>query len=137
MTKPPPRSPSRKTSASPGAPSGKTAEVERALALRDVMDHAVRVHQEISEAKPFPRRSRVLVATIVCIPLLAFSVYSVVARPEFIWGSRSVLPPDQADANARVALFMLAQRIEGVRAQRGAPRLVDLAQALRMPISGG
>jgi len=84
------------------------------------MDHAVRVHQEISEAKPIRRRGRIIAATAVCAPLLAFSVYSMVARPEFIWGSRSVLPPDQADANARVALFMLAQRIEGVRAQRGA-----------------
>ena len=98
--------------------SDKNAEVERALALRDVMDHAVRVKREISEAKPLHRR-RGVIALLLCIPLLGFSIYSFVARPEFIWGAPARLPQEQAEANARVAMFLLAQRIEALRAARG------------------
>jgi hypothetical protein len=107
------------TPASTPAMPRKSAEVERALALRDVMDHAVRVKREISEAKPIYRRRGSLFALLVCVPLLAFSVYSFVAKPEFIWGAPVALPPEQSEASGRVALFMLAQRIEAVRAQRG------------------
>jgi len=86
--------------------------------LRDVMDHAVRVKREISEAKPL-HRSRGLLVLGVCLPLLAFSAYSFLARPAFIWGTPSVIAPEQRDAGARVALFLLAQRLEAVRAARG------------------
>ena len=118
MTKPP-QDPRRPTGSSPSIPPRKNAEVERALALRDVMDHAVRVQREISEAKPLHRRRGAMLALLLCVPLLAFSIYSLVARPEFIWGAAPVLPREQADANARIGLFLLAQRIEAVRAARG------------------
>ena len=120
MTSLPPRPPERPGSQPPRLSKPATqAEVERALALRDVMDHAVRVQREISEAKPLYRSRKIVAALVICLPLLAFSVYSFVARPDFIWGTPAVLPVPQRDANARVALFMLAQRLEAIRAERG------------------
>lgn len=120
MTSLPPRPPERPGSVPPRLSKPATqAEVERALALRDVMDHAVRVQREISEAKPLYGSKRVVAAMVICLPLLAFCIYSFVVRPDFIWGARAALPLPQRDANARVALFMLAQRLEAIRAERG------------------
>src|SRR5438067_9786110 len=64
-------------------------DVERALALRDVMDHAVKMQREITAPSDRHRgRTRIVWATVVCVPLLALAVYSWVAHPEFIWGPR-------------------------------------------------
>jgi hypothetical protein len=61
--------------------------VERALALREVMDHAVKVEREISKPMAMPRsRARLIGSALVCIPLIAFCAYSWIARTEFIWG---------------------------------------------------
>ena len=89
------------------------------MALRDVMDHAVRVQREISGAKPLGPPRRLVLALLICVPLLAFSAYSVLARPEFIWGPPVAMPTEQRDAGARVAMFLLAQRIEAARTARG------------------
>lgn len=95
-------------------------EVERALALRDVMDHAVKVHQEDAR-KPSRRRSngRLALMLALCVPLLAFSVWSYVTRPAFIWGADDVLSPAERENHQRLALFFLAQRIEAARRQIG------------------
>jgi hypothetical protein len=120
MTSLPPRPPERPASVPPRLSKPATqADIDRALALRDVMDHAVRVQREISEAKPLHRSGRLVTALVICMPLLAFCIYSFVARPDFIWGTAVALPPAQRDANGRVALFLLAQRIETIRAERG------------------
>ena len=120
MTGTPPPPPGRPISPPPRPSKPATqAEVERALALRDVMDHAVRVQREISEAKPLGASRRVLLAAVLCVPLLAFSAYSILARPEFIWGPPLALPMEQREAGVRVGMFLLAQRIEAVRAARG------------------
>jgi hypothetical protein len=88
------------------------------MALRDVMDHAVRVQRENAEIRPL-FRSRRMLAVMICALLLAFSAYSAIVRPEFIWGPAVVVAPEQADAGARMGMFLLAQRLEGVRAARG------------------
>jgi hypothetical protein len=120
MTSLPPRPPERPASVPPRLSKPATqADIDRALALRDVMDHAVRVQREISEAKPLHRSGRVVAALALCIPLLAFCIYSFVARPDFIWGTAVTLPPAQREANGKVALFLLAQRLEAIRAERG------------------
>lgn len=103
--------------------AGGKSEVDRALLLRDVMDHAVRVHKETTGPRGIGgvggvNRSAIL--TAVCVPLLAFCVYSWVARPEFLWGPKAgPLPPARQDANTRFAMFMLAQRIKSYRATQG------------------
>jgi hypothetical protein len=95
--------------------------VERALALRDVMDHAVEA--EIEKARPMtPAKSnaRAITMAVVFVPLLVFSVYSWVARPEFIWGPRvRALPPVQQEAGLRFAMYLLSTRIEAYRKAQG------------------
>jgi hypothetical protein len=105
----------------PGAKGG--SQVDRALLLRDVMDHAVRVHKETTGPQGIGigngiNRSVLLMA--LCVPVLAFCVYSLVARPEFLWGPKSgPLPPVRQEANIRVAMFLLAQRLEAYRIAQG------------------
>lgn len=115
-----------KLSPSAGTPAvGATGkpEVDRALLLRDVMDHAVRVHKETTGPRGIGGRSgfnRSTVVIAVCVPLLALCVYSWVARPEFLWGPKAgPLPPVRQEANMRFAMFLLAQRIRSYRAAQG------------------
>jgi hypothetical protein len=85
------------------------------------MDHAVRVHRDLIEGRPWTKsRARSIWTGVLCIPLIALSIYSWVARPEFIWGpsSRSVAP-QRRDANLRFAMFLLAQRVESFRKAGG------------------
>ena len=88
------------------------------MALRDVMDHAVRVQREITQATPMARsRAPRTLAIAVCVVLIASSAYSLIARPEFIWG-RSLQQPDPArQGSLRLGLYVLAQRIETFRAE--------------------
>jgi hypothetical protein len=117
----PPRRSTTPARGSPARPqSGRPGEVERALALRDVMDHAVRVQREISGAKPIrPSRAKLFMAIATCLPLLGLSVYSVSARPAFIWGTTPVVEPQRQEAELRVGMFLLAQRIEEFRVRIG------------------
>jgi hypothetical protein len=99
---------------SPAVPSKK--DVELALAVRDVMHHAVKVHREITEAKPFrTSRVRTVLLAIVMVPLLALCAYSWFARPVLIWGVATRISPVRLEANARVTMVLLAQRLDGHR----------------------
>lgn len=90
------------------------------MALRDVMDHAVKVHQE-GAARPAKRRSHGRLALLLglCLPLLAFSAWSWVARPEVIWGAGAELSSGEREDHLRLTMFFLAQRIEAARRQSG------------------
>ena len=101
----------------PPRPSG---AVDRAMALRDVMDHAVRA-ERANRGPHVVRRNRAgpAFAVVVCTALLAFSAWSFIARPAFIWGAATTMPVAQEGANVRVALFMLAERLRAFRAQAG------------------
>jgi hypothetical protein len=91
--------------------------VERALALRDVMDHAVKVQRESKQLR-IPRRKvgRLVTALAICVPLLAASVYSVMARPAAIWGAgEPARDPVVHEAEMRFGTILIAQRIEAYR----------------------
>lgn len=104
----------------PGA--GARADVERAMLLRDVMDHAVEVEKEA--ARRTTRKdshARAITLGTVGALLLVVSAYSWMARPEFIWGPRPTpLPPVQREAGLRFAMFLLSQRIKAYRDASGA-----------------
>jgi len=102
-------------------PAGKSAELERALALRDVMDHAVRVQKETPGAKGLgASRVRGIVLLVTCIALLSFSAYSWFARPAFIWGPQTHPSAARQEAGARLAMVLLAQRLDSYRQTNGA-----------------
>lgn len=94
--------------------------VERAMALRDVMDHAVRIERENATRSP-GRRSRTArrAALIVSVALLGCSAYSLIVRPAFIWGEPFVESRSRADASTRLGMYLLAQRLEAFRTEAG------------------
>jgi hypothetical protein len=85
------------------------------------MNHAVRVQREITDPRQLgPSRAKLIWAVILCVPLLGLSVYSWVARPEFIWGpSRQSVAPQRLDADLRFTMFLLAQRVKSHRVASG------------------
>ena len=88
------------------------------MVLRDVMTHAVEVEKETRKVSGPPGASRGgrIAALVVGVPALAFCVYSLVARPEFIWGPNpEAVAPARKDANLRFTMFLLAQRIRSYR----------------------
>ena len=97
------------------------SDLERALALRDVMDHAVKVQREITAPKRVGEsRARLAVLLVLCVVLLGAAGYSWFARPEFIWGPRVQVSPLRREADVRFAMFLLAQRLDAQRAADGA-----------------
>lgn len=104
----------------PGASGALPTDLDRALAVRDVMEHAVKVQREITAPKRLQRsRARLVLGLVLCVPLLALSAYSWIAKPEIIWGPRPHAGVPRREANARVAMFLVAQRLEAHRASEG------------------
>ena len=107
----------------PGAGSSKAvptgqktgrADVERAMALAAVMDHAVKVHKETSRpVQPRKSHAKVIVMTLLLIPSAALAAYAWFGRPEFLWGPGvKPLPVAQAEAGLRWSMYLLAHRVE-------------------------
>lgn len=100
---------------------GGRPSVERAKALRDVMTHAVEVEKETRKSsgppKAGPGRK---IAIALSVPGLLFSLFSVIVRPEFIWGPKATnVPAAERDANLRFTMFLLGQRIRSFRHANG------------------
>ena len=136
MSKTPPRPPRPSESSLPGLKGAPNPDVERALALRDVMDHVVKVEKEITAPTLLnPSRARVIIAAALCLPAIAFCVYSWTTRPEFIWGPRpTAVSAVRHDADLRVAMFLLAQRLHAHRRKDGTyPATLD---AVGGPVAG-
>lgn len=115
----PPHRPPRASNASGRALK---PEHERALLLRDVMEHSVRVEADSARPYEVPRsRAKAIVLLVLCVPLLGFSAYSWIARPEFIWGPREsgLMTPARSEANLRFAIYLEAQRVEMYRDSAG------------------
>ena len=90
------------------------------MALRDVMDHAVRMEREMATRSGNRRsRPRGIVGVAGALALLALSAYSLIARPAFIWGQPYTQSPARADASLRFGMYLLAQRLEAFRAEAG------------------
>jgi len=102
-------------------PVPKSAELERALALRDVMDHAVRVQKEITAPKRLgPSRARAVTLVFLFALVLGAGGYSWFARPELIWGPRPAASEEHVLASTRVTMAIIAARLEASRRADGA-----------------
>lgn len=123
MTNPPHR-PSRPI---PVRPSGAQRaidqdEVEKQAALRDVMEHAVRITRAVATAKPMVSwRAQPIVLAVVATLSVALTVYAYGARPDWIFGPEpSAMPMEQREAGIRFGMYLLAQRLEQYHKDRGA-----------------
>lgn len=85
------------------------------------MERAVETQRESARPYAAPRGNAARnIAIALCLPLLLFSAYSLVFRPAFIWGPPvDTMPPQKAEASARVAMFLIAQRLDEYRATQG------------------
>lgn len=107
---PPPDKPKR----SPG-----TSE-DRDRLLHQAVRHSVQLERELLEIPSQPPRRTGVITAVLCGILLGASVASFVFKPEFIWGTRiSSLPPERSEANGRLAMFLLARRLDLYRAREG------------------
>lgn len=97
-------------------------ELEKQAALRDVMEHAVRVTRAYATAKPMVSwRSRPIVLGLLASVAILFTTYAFVARPDFIWGTDpAALPSAQREAGVRFGMYFLAQRLEQYRLRENA-----------------
>lgn len=122
MTNPPHR-PSRSI---PARPSGAQRavdqdEVEKQAALRDVMEHAVRHTRAVTMAKPMVswRAQPIMLAAAAAVSVV-FAAYANIARPDFVFGSApSGMPAEQREAGMRFGMYLLGQRLEQYRTERG------------------
>jgi hypothetical protein len=91
------------------------------MALRDVMEHAVKAQQDIGASRSGSRGirgMRGMLPLALCVAVIALCVWSFAAKPDFIWGA-SELPAERREPNMRLAMYFLGQRIEAARAQSG------------------
>lgn len=100
-----------------------TADSPEELAdlLREAVRHSVQIEREAALAGlQKPSRARPIALGVICVALFALSAWSFIARPEFIWGPRvAAFAPERAEANARVAMYIMAKRAEAIRARDG------------------
>ncbi len=103
----------------PGSDPNPKAEL--ALLLRDAVRHSVQIEREAALAM-IPRQSRAkpIAMGIFVAAALAFSAWSLIARPAFIWGTgASPVSPQRLEASARLAMYLQARRLDFYRAREG------------------
>ena len=125
MTNPPNR-PTRQIPAKPARPSGAMGafgaeEVEKQLAIRDVMEYAVRVTRAAQLAKVMESySSRPMLLALVSIPSLVVFLYAYAARPAWVFGPDPVrMAPAHRQAYTRFTMYLAAQKVVAYRVQQG------------------
>lgn len=118
----PPTRPSRASQGPSRLPPDDAAdELEKAQALRDVLEHAVEFTRAVSTARPMESyRSRPVVLAAIAIPSLLLCLYSFIARPDWVFGhdpARS--SPARQEAHLRFAMFLVSQRLNAYRDAHG------------------
>jgi hypothetical protein len=89
------------------------ASVDRAMALRDVMAHAVDAEKEFRKSSvPKASSGRGAMLTL-SFGLIAFTLFAYMAKPEFIFGANpNNVPEVRRDANVRFTIFLLSRKLE-------------------------
>ena len=104
-------------------PQGEASDdVVRAQAVLDVVQHAVRFTKAIALAKPMESyRARPIVLTVLAVASLSVGLYSLIARPEWVYGpDPSKTPLAVREANLRFTTYLVAAKVNAYRdARRG------------------
>lgn len=85
------------------------------------MARAVETERAYARAVTIRSGSRRGIAVAVCVPLIVLSAWSLVVRPEVIWGSRAgaTIASDRMEASVRFSMYLLARRAEEYRSREG------------------
>ena len=126
-TAPKPDASARPTrSVRPARPSGAQAafgaeELEKQLAIRDVMEYAVRETRAVQLTKLMQSYSgRPMVLALIAIPSLIIALYAYSARPDWAFGPDPVqMEPVRKQAYTKFAMYLAAQKVEEYRAKEG------------------
>lgn len=98
-----------------------STDLEKAEAIRDVMQHAVTMSQAVAlakEMKSWPLRPITL--AVIAIASLALTAYTFLAEADWAYGpDPAAVAPARHDAHLRFALFLTAQRLEAFREANG------------------
>jgi hypothetical protein len=97
-------------------------ELEKAEAIRAVVEGAVRFTREVAAAQPMQSyRSRPIVLAAIAVPCLALALFTTIARPQWVFGPNpATVSSAQREAHIRFTLFLVAQRLYDYRdANRG------------------
>lgn len=97
------------------------SDLEKAEAIRDVLQHAASMAQEVAlakEMKSWPVRPITL--AVLATLSLALSAYTFVGEPDWAFGpDPASVAPARHDAHLRFAMFLAAERVEAFRAANG------------------
>jgi hypothetical protein len=98
------------------------SDLEKAEAIRDVLQHAATMAQEVAlakEMKSWPVRP--ITMAVLATLSLALCTYTFLGQPDWAFGPDPAdVAPLRRDAHLKFAMFLAAQRVEGYRAQTGA-----------------
>lgn len=98
------------------------SDLEKAEAIRDVLQHAASMAQEVAlakEMKSWPVRPITL--AVLATLSLALSAYTFVGEPDWAFGpDPASVTPARHDAHLRFAMVLAAERVEAFRAATGA-----------------
>jgi hypothetical protein len=92
-------------------------DLEKAEAIRAVVEGAVRFTREVAAAKPMQSyRSRPIVLAAIAVPCLALALFTSLARPQWVFGPNpAAASTAQREAHIRFAMFLVAQRLYAYR----------------------
>lgn len=93
-------------------------ELEKAQALRDVMEHAVTQTIAVALAKEMKSwRARPIILAAVAVLSLVLSAYTLTAEADWAFGpDPAAVAPETREAHLRFAMFLVAERLEAHRA---------------------
>jgi len=110
----------------PARPSGAQSafgaeELEKQLAIRDVMEYAVRETRAVQLAKLMVSySSRPMLLALIAVPSLIVALYAHAARPDWAFGPDPVrMQPARKQAYTKFAMYLAAQKVEAYRAAQG------------------
>lgn len=106
----------------------------RASALQDAITHSVGADREFKKQSAVVAGRRQTGLIVLAVVMGAFSAYSFIAKPAFIWGAPVAAPaPAVQEAHLRMSMFLFGMRVDRYRfANRAYPQtLAEMGDSIR------